>query len=236
MFSGSVSNPADAVNLRRHKSAGGAGGRGRVQLCYLFIYFRLCLVSFVRLLVVFSEADSPVFVSPFHLACPCLLTVHAIFFVYLASQLLQNSTFFSLVCFGPFSFLFLLSTRLLHCLPPLFCDFPVAESKIVWTERKRERDASFCFWLWIEALLLIAKLRSDHGLRKTPRREWRKRLNLFWQWSIRAVSLWQLRGQLGFRFFGFSLLERDDASVSLMRFLVVREYVCIYGKHLRKIG
>jgi len=27
-------------------------------------------------------------------------------------------------------------------------------------ERERQREASFCIWLWIEALLLIAKLRS----------------------------------------------------------------------------
>jgi hypothetical protein len=27
-------------------------------------------------------------------------------------------------------------------------------------ETERGREASFCFWLWIEALLLIAKLRS----------------------------------------------------------------------------
>jgi hypothetical protein len=82
-------------------------------------------------------------------------------------------------------------------------------------------------------LLLIAKLRSwleeeaEEGVKK-------KAESLLAM--IHAVSLLQLRGQLGFRFFGFSLLEKDDASVSLMRFLVVREYVCIYGKHLRKIG
>ncbi len=100
-------------------------------------------------------------------------------------------------------------------------------------EREGEREASFCFRLWIEALLLIAKLRSwleeeaEEGVKK-------KAESLLAM--IHAVSLLQLRGQLGFRFFGFSLLERDDASVSSMRFLVVREYVCIYGKHLRKIG
>ncbi len=27
-------------------------------------------------------------------------------------------------------------------------------------ERESSREASFCFWIWIEALLLIAKLRS----------------------------------------------------------------------------
>ncbi len=30
----------------------------------------------------------------------------------------------------------------------------------MWGERERGREASFCFWLWIEGLLLIAKLRS----------------------------------------------------------------------------
>lgn len=56
MFSGSVSNPADdAVNLRRHKSAGGggwAGGEGTtLLLVYLFssvFVFRLFVCLFFR--------------------------------------------------------------------------------------------------------------------------------------------------------------------------------------------
>jgi hypothetical protein len=48
----------------------------------------------------------------------------------------------------------------------LFCVFAVKDSKIVLRERERERErergreACFYLWLWIEALLLIAKLIS----------------------------------------------------------------------------
>ncbi len=140
------------------------GGGGCTTLCYLFINFRLwffCL--FVCLLVVFSEADSHVFVSPFQLAFPCprcflcvpRFSIVAEFNIPLPC--LFWSFFFFVIAFC--SSFALSSSRFVFC----FVFFPSRSRKSCGErerERERERETSFCFWLWIEVLLLIAELRS----------------------------------------------------------------------------
>jgi hypothetical protein len=84
----------------------------------LLLVYLVSSVSFlfVCLLVVFFRKLTRTFSSVLSsFAFPYLLTVVAVFFVYRASQLLRDSTFLFLVCFGPF--FSLLSARLLHCLP-----------------------------------------------------------------------------------------------------------------------
>ncbi len=114
------------------------------------------------MLVVFSEADSHVFVSPFQLAFPCPRCFLCVprFSIVAEFDIPLPCLFWSLF------FLSLLSAPLLHCLPlvshfVLFFSRREVENRVERErERVRERETSFCFWLWIEVLLLIAELRS----------------------------------------------------------------------------